>query len=269
MILGLGAVALVAMGCATRPQVNNRMRPHKLGHYPGDGGVLIGKNGKICLAPPVQAVKTVKLEVTNSAKAKVTEVVDAELASKIGRDESLHSLYEQGQATLFLQFMAYRLCEANLAGLVKDEVYAAKLDEINARGERLLSLELELASERTKTAEAEADKTKAVVESFRKSVELLGDPGVDAATKAGVLKLSTTRASTAEAEAEKAKAEAAKVEAMVETYRDWMKLLQDPEVDAAVKESLKMKLFQDPEVDSAVKENLKESDPESMMPAPK
>lgn len=197
MMIALGAAVLVASGCSNKLRVTRRLAPHRLGHYAGDGGVVIATKKKVCVAPPAQAATTVKLEVDNSAKAAVKEIVDATLSSKINRDETLSNLYEQGQATLFLQFMAYRLCEANLNGSVSDSQYLAELDKINARGEKLLELELKLAAARTAQAKAAAEKadadaktakSKAETETqrmkaFSDAVKKLDDPNVDDATR--------------------------------------------------------------------------------------
>ncbi|MCA9711014.1 MAG: hypothetical protein KDK70_34550 [Myxococcales bacterium] len=185
------------------------MSEHELGHYAADGGVVIAKGGRICVAPPAQAATTVKLELDNKAKAGVKDIVDLELGSTLDFNETLHTLYEQGQATLFLQFMAYRLCEASLNHEIDKQTYLSELDKINEIGRDLLGKELQLAKERTQTKEASAKEASAKVEA--KAQELLADPSTDADTRKSLLKSLEDRA-----EADKAEAEAGRAEAEVE-----------------------------------------------------
>jgi hypothetical protein len=65
---------------------------------------------------------------------------------------SLHSLYEQGQAALYIQCMADRLCEATLNGWISEKEYAEMLKQIMVDGKMLIQTELNRAREDTEQA---------------------------------------------------------------------------------------------------------------------
>lgn len=195
MLIALGTMVMVTGACTKKLRVTKYPDGYELGHYAGDGGVVLireaeeGENGQkraICVAPPSQATTTIKVEAKNGVKATVKEVeVGVDTNNKV--EESLHSLYEQGQATLYIQFMAYRLCEARLNDWITADEYQTKLTDIMEMGEDLLKVELSREVEDTKQAGEEAKK--AETELKGRALQILTDPAIDSTTKSIVPQL--------------------------------------------------------------------------------
>ncbi len=183
MIIALSMVAIAATGCTKKLRVSKYPDGYEIGHYAGDGGVVLIREAEkeqkraICVAPPAQASTTLKIEAKNGVNATV-KGVQLGLNTDNKLEESLHSLYEQGQATLYIQFMAYRLCEATLNGWLKEDTYKQELAKLMDMGKDLI--EIELQQERQDTAQMKAKEAieKQRQESLRKLLDVTTNPAV-------------------------------------------------------------------------------------------
>ncbi|MCP4680263.1 MAG: hypothetical protein GY854_33180 [Deltaproteobacteria bacterium] len=159
----LGAIlclAFLLLTAACHDPVIKPVRAYSkdVAYYTAEGGVIIWRGDKHCVAPPAQAARLSDIEAAGkiAAQSGSSVTLGAEGAASIDREVA--QLYSQGQGNLFLQFALYRLCEMHLNDAIDGAEYVDLYEKVLRLAKELVEAEKILETERQKTLELQLKK---------------------------------------------------------------------------------------------------------------